>query len=68
MERPICCGSQLYDKHQQNYNVTRKQLLALVTFVKKFRQYSLGRPFTIRTDHAAFQWLRRTPEPIGQQA
>jgi len=67
-ERPICFASQLYDKHQQNYNVTRKELLALVTFVKKFRQYLLGRPFLIRTDHAALQWLRKTPEPIGQQA
>ena len=67
-ERPICYASQLYDKHQQNYNVTRKELLALVTFVRKFRQYLLGRPFLIRTDHAALQWLRKTPEPIGQQA
>jgi len=67
-ERPICYASQLYDSHQKNYNVTRKELLALVTFVKKFRQYLLGRSFLIRTDHAALQWLRRTPEPIGQQA
>ena len=68
VERPICYGSQLYDRHQQNYNVTRKELLALVTFVKKFRQYLLGAPFLVRTDHAALQWLKRTPEPIGQQA
>lgn len=67
-ERPICYASQLYNKHEKNYNVTRKELLAVVTFVKKFRQYLLGRPFTIRTDHAALQWLKRTPEPIGQQA
>jgi len=67
-ERPICYASQLYDKHQRNYNVTRKELLAMVTFVKKFRQYLLGRKFLIRTDHAALQWLKRTPEPIGQQA
>jgi len=52
-ERPICYASQLYDKHQQNYNVTRKELLAMVTFVKKFRQYLLGRHFITRTDHAA---------------
>lgn len=28
----------------------------------------LGHSFLIRTDHAALQWLKRTPEPIGQQA
>ena len=67
-ERPICYASQLYNRHEKNYNVTRKELLAVVTFVKKFRQYLLGRPFTIRTDHAALRWLKNTPEPIGQQA
>ena len=67
-ERPICYASQLYNRHERNYNVTRKELLALITFVKKFKQYLLGRPFIIRTDHAALQWLKRTPEPIGQQA
>lgn len=67
-ERPICYASQLYNRHEKNYNVTRKELLSLVTFVKKYRQYLLGRPFTIRTDHAALQWLKKTPEPIGQQA
>ena len=67
-ERPICYASQLYDRHQQNYNVTRKELLAMVTFVKKFKQYLLGRPFLVRTDHAALQWLRSTPEPVGQQS
>ena len=68
VEKPICFASQLYNKHEANYNVTRKELLAVVTFVKKFRQYLLGRPFRIRIDHAALQWLKRTPEPIGQQA
>lgn len=36
-------------------------------FVKSHRQYFLGRNFLLRTDHAALQWLRRTPEPIGLQ-
>jgi len=61
IERPICYASQLYSKHEANYNITRKELLAVVTFTKKFRQYLLGRPFRIRTDHAALQWLKRTP-------
>ena len=68
VERPLCFASQLYNKHEKNYNVTRKELLAVVTFVRKFRQYLLGKPFIIRSDHAALQWLKHTPEPIGQQA
>ena len=48
--------------------MTRKELLAVVFFLKHFRQYLLGRPFLIRTDHAALQWLRRTPQPIRQQS
>jgi len=28
----------------------------------------LGRRFRIRTDHAPLTWLRKTPEPVGQQA
>ena len=54
--------------NQRNYNVTRKELLAFVTFAKKFRQYLLGSRFLVRTDHAVLQWLKKTPEPNGQQA
>jgi len=36
--------------------------------LKTYRQYLLGRRFVIRTDHSALQSLRKTPEPIGQQA
>ena len=43
-------------------------MLAVVHFTKFFKQYLLGRKFLIRTDHAALQWLRRTPDPVGQQA
>jgi len=39
-----------------------------VFFMKQFRQYLLWRPFRVRSDHAALQWLRRTPEPTGQQS
>ena len=53
---------------ERNYCVTRRELLAVVSFVKHFRRYVLGRRVIVRNDHAALQWLRRTPEPIGQQA
>jgi transposase InsO family protein/predicted aspartyl protease len=66
-ERVIAYGSRLLSAAEKNYCVTRKELLAIVYFTKQYRQYLLGRPFLLRTDHAALQWLQRTPEPIGQQ-
>jgi len=42
--------------------------LAIVNGLKTFKQYLLGRHFVVRTDHAALQWLRKTPELMGQQA
>ena len=68
VERPIAYASRKLSKAEINYCVTRKELLAVVYFLKYFRHYLLGRRFKIRTDHAALQWLRRTPDPVGQQA
>ena len=68
VERVIAYSSRKLSKPEKNYCVTRKELLAVVYYVKAFRMYLLGRPFLIRTDHSALQWLRKTPEPIGQQA
>ena len=67
-ERVVAYASRRLDRRERNYCITRKELLAVVYFVRYFRQYLLGRQFKIRTDHAALTWLRRTPEPIGQQA
>ena len=67
-ERVIAYGSRSLSKEEKNYCVTRRELLAVTEFLKKYRQYLLGRNFTIRTDHSALTWMRKTPEPIGQQA
>jgi len=68
VERVIAFGSRSLDKRERNYCATRKELLAVVHFLRYFKQYLLGRRFRIRTDHAALTWLKRTPDPIGQQA
>mgnify|MGYP003389980841 FL=1 len=65
-ERPVAYASRVFSKCQRNYCVTRRELLAVVTFLRVFKQYLLGRPFTVRTDHSALQWFRRSKEPIGQ--
>jgi hypothetical protein len=68
IERVIAYASRSLDRREQNYCVTRRELLAIVHFLKYFKQYLLGRKFKVRTDHAALTWLRKTPDPIGQQA
>ena len=64
----LAYASRTLSKPERNYDVTRRELLAVVYGLKMYRQYLLGRQFVIRTDHSALQSLRRTPEPIGQQA
>jgi len=68
VERVIAYASRSLSKTEKNYCVTRKELFAVVYYTRSFRQYLLGQKFLIRTDHSALQWLRKTPEPIGQQA
>jgi len=67
-ERVVAFAGRALTTNEKNYCVTRKELLAVVYFLKYFRQYLLGRSFIIRTDHAALTWLKKTPEPIGQNA
>jgi len=67
-ERVIAYAGRILTKREVNYCITRKELLAVVYALKHFKQYLLGRHFKVRTDHAPLTWLRRTPEPIGQQA
>jgi len=64
----LAYASKTLSRTQRIYDVTRRELLAVVYGLKTYRQYLLGRHFVIRTDHSALQSLRRTAEPIGQQA
>jgi len=68
VERVIAYSSRTLNRAEKNYNTTRKELLAIVYGLKQYRQYLLGRQFLIRTDHSALQWLRRTLDPVAQEA
>ncbi|BHF72354.1 hypothetical protein SprV_0401541800 [Sparganum proliferum] len=68
LERVICFVSKTLTKPQRNYCTYRRELLAIVTFVKQFRPYLLGKPFVIRSDHKALQWLQNTKDAEGQLA
>ena len=53
-EKVIAYASKSLTKCQRNYCVTRKELLAVHTFVMQFGHYILSRRFRIRTDHNIF--------------
>jgi hypothetical protein len=67
-ERVLGYASKALNKTQRNYCVTRRELLAVVVFVKYFRPYLYGRKFFIRTDHSSLRWLYSFKEPEGQVA
>ena len=68
VERPISFASKSLTKTQRRYCVTRREMLAVVTFVQHFKQYLLGRIFIIRTDHSAIRWVMSFKEPENQMA
>ena len=68
VERVIAYASRVLTKAERRYCVTRKELLAVVTFVQYFRPYLLGSKFTLRTDHGSLRWLWNFKEPQGQLA
>ena len=67
-EHPIAYGSRLLTKAERQYCVTRRELLAVVTFTKQYRTYLVGQKFVLRTDHGSLTWLRNFRDPEGQLA
>ncbi|KAI4904404.1 hypothetical protein NFI96_007328 [Prochilodus magdalenae] len=67
-EKVIAYFSKTFNKAERCYCVTRRELLAIVRAIGHFKYYLCGLPFTVRTDHAALQWLMSFKEPEGQIA
>uniref|UniRef100_A0A1X7VQ17 Reverse transcriptase RNase H-like domain-containing protein n=1 Tax=Amphimedon queenslandica TaxID=400682 RepID=A0A1X7VQ17_AMPQE len=67
-EHVIAYASQSLTRAERNYSVTRRELLAVVTFTGHFRQYLLGHQFLLRTDHHSLTWLTNFKNPEGQLA
>jgi transposase InsO family protein len=67
-ERVICYASKTLSRTQRNYCTTKRELLAVVYFVKYFRHYLYGVPFLLRTDHASLKWLVNFKNPEGMLA
>lgn len=56
-ERPVAYASRTLNKSETKYCITRKELLAVVNYVKYYRHYLIGKPFLNRTDHGSLRWL-----------
>ena len=54
-ERPIAYASQALTKSQRNYEATKREMYALVHFVKYFRSHLLGKQFVARMDHRSWK-------------
>ena len=67
-EKPVAYASRTLTKAERNYTVTRRELLSVVEFTNYFRQYLLGKPFLVRTDHGSLRWLTNFKDPEGQLA
>jgi len=55
-ERVIGYASRMLSKTERNYCITRRELLAVVTFCEQFKHFLLGRKFLVRTDNSAVRY------------
>ena len=66
-ERVLYYASKTLSKSQKQYCITRKELLAIYTFVMKFKHYLIGKQFVVRTDHQALKWMLNWDSPNTSQ-
>ena len=67
-ERPIAFASRTLAKPEQRYSQLDKEGLAIVFGVTRFRQYLLGRHFSLLSDHKPLQYLFGEARGIPQMA
>ena len=51
--------SRVLSKAERRYSATRKEMLAVVSFLHRFRPYLLSRQFTLRIDHGLFTLVEK---------
>ena len=55
---PIAYGSEVLSDTKMKYGAPNAEMLAVVTFVKKYRAYLGSAPFKLRVDNISLSWLK----------
>lgn len=66
--RIIACASKVLSPSEQRYPHTQKEALAVVWGVERFSYYLLARPFVVRTDAEANQYIFNSNHRMGKRA
>lgn len=66
--RIIACASKALTETEQRYPHTQKEALAIVWGVERYSYYLLFRPFIIRTDSEANQYIFNNNQSLGKRA
>ena len=66
--KPVAYASRILTNAEKKYSQSEKESLAIVFGVTKFRQYLLGRQFTLKTDHKPLITLCGAYKLIPQMA
>ena len=67
IEKVIHFASNTLSPTERNYCTTRRELLAVIRYLRQFRHYLIGRHFVIRTDHKSLMWLMSWRNPSTAQ-
>jgi hypothetical protein len=59
VERPISYASRQLNRAKMNYEASEVEMLAVTWATRHYRCYLYGRPFVVRTDHAALTCLHK---------
>ena len=65
VEVPIAFASNTMSRAQRNYCTTKREMLAVVVYTKKYRHFLWGSDFTLRTDHSSLRWLLNFKDAEG---
>ena len=56
--RPIAYGSKVLSDTEMKYGAPKAEIIAVITFVEKYRAYLGSAPFKLRVDNRALAWLK----------